>query len=299
MRKKTVKWTKFLQFFTGNIGFSFLKRRSNIKKHTMPGVGDALLVYAVVMFLLVYISVHTPSQWGMIGLALIEIIFLIVPVGLGCYIKTDFTRLFFIKKPNLKDVLGGLCLWIGAVILAYLIIRFIILLFPESIGKVDKVSRLPLGADSLWINLLVTVCLPAVCEELLFRGFIFRALNKKNRNLWSILITSLLFSMIHFSPLTMVYAGILGLALGYALYKTQSIFIPIIIHFINNFTDVIINYYNQHMGVKKINFISLLDPNDYDTESLFWTLVVLSLVFIMFGISLLPGKIKITQKDTC
>lgn len=95
---------------------------------------------------------------------------------------------------------------------------------------------------------------PAFCEELLFRGLILDRLSRFGRAK-AIFISALLFALMHQNPAQILYTFILGLVLGYMFFESGSIWGGIILHFVNNFTQVIMNAidYTQHEA--RANFI--------------------------------------------
>ena len=77
--------------------------------------------------------------------------------------------------------------------------------------------------------------LAPVCEELVFRGAILRALLHWTPRHWgAIAISALLFALIHANPAQMPHAFIIGLLLGWLYYRTDSIVPGIVYHWINN-----------------------------------------------------------------
>ncbi len=98
----------------------------------------------------------------------------------------------------------------------------------------------PLG---LTINIIVIALLPAIMEEVFFRGAMQKTMIKlvKYRFL-GILLTSILFSLIHFQPFSSIPRVFLGLFLGYLYVFSKNIIYPIIFHFLNNLTVVIGSY---------------------------------------------------------
>ena len=88
--------------------------------------------------------------------------------------------------------------------------------------------------------ILVVAAVPAVCEEVMFRGFIQKSFELKLRPFWAILITSIFFGLYHFSPYGLLPLIILGLYFGFAAYKSDSIFTSMSLHFFNNFSAIII-----------------------------------------------------------
>lgn len=90
---------------------------------------------------------------------------------------------------------------------------------------------------------IVFICLiPAVVEELLFRGVLINGL-KNMGNLWAVMLSGLLFSLYHTSPAQTIYQFIIGVIYGVVALHSQSVIPTIILHFFNNFVIVILNYY--------------------------------------------------------
>lgn len=86
------------------------------------------------------------------------------------------------------------------------------------------------------VGILGIVVLGPVAEELLFRGAILGFLLKK-QNLsrqYAILISALIFGIIHLNPAQILYAFILGMALGRIYYQSGSLLICMILHVMLN-----------------------------------------------------------------
>ncbi len=85
--------------------------------------------------------------------------------------------------------------------------------------------------------ILAVALLPAICEELFFRGIVlaeYRVFGSFN----AVVFSSICFAMIHFSVEAFPLYFFSGLVLGVAATVTKSIFIPIIIHFISNMLSI-------------------------------------------------------------
>lgn len=87
----------------------------------------------------------------------------------------------------------------------------------------------------LVLNLFAIAVLPAVGEELLFRGVLQREMQKLTANgHWAVWISAFLFSAIHFQFAGFLPRFLLGAGLGYLLYWTNNLWLPILGHFIFN-----------------------------------------------------------------
>ena len=89
--------------------------------------------------------------------------------------------------------------------------------------------------NDLIFNLLVLAIIPAIGEELFFRGYLQQTfVNYFNRKDLAIIITAFLFSAVHMQFQGFLPRFVLGLILGYLFYCSGSLWLPIIAHFINN-----------------------------------------------------------------
>mgnify|MGYP003398865740 CR=1 FL=1 len=85
------------------------------------------------------------------------------------------------------------------------------------------------------ISLLVLALIPAIFEEMLFRGALQPVCISLTRNVFiGILVTSILFSAIHFSFYGFLTRLFLGLLLGFVYYISKNLWLSISVHFFNN-----------------------------------------------------------------
>ncbi len=85
---------------------------------------------------------------------------------------------------------------------------------------------------------LFTVCIvPAFVEELLFRGVVLKHLAPFGKTA-AVLASALLFGLMHQNAGQFFYATVAGLALGYVLLQTRSLWCCILVHFCNNFLSL-------------------------------------------------------------
>lgn len=78
---------------------------------------------------------------------------------------------------------------------------------------------------------------PAVCEEFLFRGLVFKNFEKIIPASKAVFFSGLLFALFHFHPFNLIPLAILGIFLSFTVYHSGSIYTAVICHFINNFVS--------------------------------------------------------------
>ena len=95
-----------------------------------------------------------------------------------------------------------------------------------------------------WGYFVVGLLAP-VCEELVFRGAVLRALLGWARHHWvAIGVSALLFAVAHANPAQMPHAFAVGLLLGWFYYRTHSVVPGVVFHWVNNSAAyVIYNFY--------------------------------------------------------
>lgn len=85
-----------------------------------------------------------------------------------------------------------------------------------------------------WGYLVVGLLAP-LAEEMVFRGAVLRSLLRWKENPWiGIVISAVLFAVIHMNPAQMPHAFLIGLLLGWMYYRTDSIVPGVVYHWVNN-----------------------------------------------------------------
>lgn len=105
----------------------------------------------------------------------------------------------------------------------------------------------------MFTNLFVMAFLPAMCEEMLFRGWLQRVLVARVNYHVAIWVVAFVFSAIHFQFYGFVPRMLIGAALGYLYCYTGSLWAPIIAHFTNNAMAVVTAFLSYN-GYTSIDF---------------------------------------------
>ena len=104
----------------------------------------------------------------------------------------------------------------------------------------DTLAR-TVQSNSLPINLILLALIPAVVEEVIFRGLIFNGYKK--RNPWrAALLSAVLFGLIHMNINQFTYAFVIGIIFALLTYVTGSIIPAVIGHFVINGSSVILSH---------------------------------------------------------
>ena len=125
-----------------------------------------------------------------------------------------------------------------------------------------------------YLAIFVIAVLPAVVEEIVFRGLVLNGL-KGNGTIYACLMSGALFSIFHMNPEQTIYQFICGTIFAYIALRANSILPTILIHFLNNFVAL--------LNVK-FNFWGT--GNALIQENSAWSIVVIVFAFLMLIVSL-------------
>ncbi|MBM4175363.1 MAG: CPBP family intramembrane metalloprotease [Ignavibacteria bacterium] len=255
-----------------------------LDKYTISPIAAGFLVLIVAFFLYQVIggaltllfagSEVTTENAGMIRLltSISQILFLlVVSILFARLIYDDFNSVFKISKPDWKELVIS---FIGLILIisasqSYLFLQtnFIKYLstqneslksFFDALNNFNsvveesyiKIIKSNNGFDYASIVLSIAL-VPAFCEEFLFRGFVQSSFEQKMKPIWAIILTGVLFGIFHFNPYALLPLIALGAYFSYLVYITQSIFIPVFLHFLNNFITVTVYYFTQSDEILK------------------------------------------------
>lgn len=157
--------------------------------------------------------------------------------------KTKDVLVFYgYKKISWKGILYSVLIGIVVYILNIFVAAFFNSIL-QSLGYTFSSSS-STGYYPFWlfvVNLIMTAILPAICEETAHRGMLLKSLSGYGYKK-AIIISALLFGLLHLNIEQFFYATIIGLYLGYLSILCDTIYPAIIIHFMNNGIGVLMSY---------------------------------------------------------
>lgn len=136
------------------------------------------------------------------------------------------------------------------------------------------------------LNLLLLAVLPAIAEELVFRGVIFNGLRRNVSDAAAIFLSATLFTLMHSSLEQFIYPFILGVILAWLVLRTGSVVSSIIVHMCNNALAI------------TLKFIEVQTGFDFMPKQtwLFWVLAVV-LMAVVFVVLFLIDKFYFKKKS--
>jgi membrane protease YdiL (CAAX protease family) len=141
----------------------------------------------------------------------------------------------------------------------------------------------------LFFNIILIAFIPAIGEELYFRGAIQRVIQPWKGIQVSIWITAIIFSTIHFQFYGFLPRMLMGAFFGYLLIWSKNLWFPVIAHFTNNAIAVIFYYF-------KFNGFKLPDIDSVGTGNTIW-IGLLSGALGLFGFFWLKRRIQLKRGE--
>ena len=208
------------------------------KKSILSGLG----MFIIVMLSMIFIASPLQGNFGMVGLLLTEVMFLILAVGGVLLTKGSLKEIFSIKKPALRQTVATLILWMASYLLVLFSTIVCAYLFPESFSNVSSSMTEFFTAVPFWAQFLIVAVSPAICEEAVHRGFILHTFKDIKRPWVIVLSMGVIFGIFHLSPFRFVQTAILGACMTWVMLKTENVVLPALFHGVNNLLPVLISF---------------------------------------------------------
>jgi sodium transport system permease protein len=220
----------------GKPGRSWRQRWSVPLTDTPLYPGDAFTAFGVAYLLLYFvfmplqrrdlISGLLVTQWvGMLGLAVIY------PLVNR---RRPTTALGLAPPATLTPFLGAALIGVGAWVLANAAAQWVLPPPKEYLDAFRKMLFPEIAGRGVLVNLLLFALTPAICEELLFRGVILRALLSRTSPLVAIAVSAAMFGIFHVDIYRLLPTTLLGMVLGFIAWRSGSIWPSMLAHFLNN-----------------------------------------------------------------
>lgn len=217
------------------------------EKEATPSVAEAGVCFVLILMLSFAFLVANQKSGAVAGgaesIMTTQFIFLVCTVGLppvfmAMLLTTHVTRTLKLTWPGIKFLIVGFTLAFTLQPLSLTLMGWLDPFFPDVPDSVKAV----LGAMEkapLWLSLAAIAVAPAVCEELAFRGFILSGLQHARHRWVPIVVSALMFGVIHMIPKQQFNAALLGLVLGLLAVRSGSLLPGVLFHFIFNGSQVL------------------------------------------------------------
>ena len=244
---------------------------STIHKCNIPALLVCVVMILLIISELVLKNANIGKQNSYIALVIVQFLVFLLPCAFFVSLKNNKFNgglSYYNFRPFSPKLLGFTAFSLAVMIFGNMAIKYLGYIF---FGFVNA-STVIYADDNLIALLMATVILPAITEEILLRGIVFTEYEQNNTGaLGAIIGSAFLFAFIHFDPKGFISYLFAGVILATALHVTRSLFVPIIIHLMNNsiclFTDT---------------FLKRVSKESISSFFVFFMLVVLFLVALFF-----------------
>ncbi|NNE46999.1 MAG: CPBP family intramembrane metalloprotease [Rhodothermales bacterium] len=144
---------------------------------------------------------------------------------------------------------------------------------------IEPIERMLSKPGALGFNIAMIALTPAICEEILFRGYVQRQVERTAGVLWGIAITGIVFGAYHLQITKIIPLSVLGIYLGYITWRSGSIIPAVIVHFANNAAAILIGTYAARSPDMTLE--------DLDSVQIPWYFLVAGFLFLAGSVHLM------------
>lgn len=124
----------------------------------------------------------------------------------------------------------------------------------KNIGYTSTVANIDLSSTGKFIaSIFYIALLPAIAEELIFRGIITNGLKKYGTTI-AVVVSAIFFALMHQNLQQLIYQLFLGGVMAYIVIKTGSILYTMLLHFFNNFVILLNGYLSYGKTQTEIDY---------------------------------------------
>lgn len=156
---------------------------------------------------------------------------------------TDIKKYLRIRFTSVKEIILAVLITVSLLPFCYFISELLMdwLAIPDSLKDMSEHLFAAKSTGQFIFLVFVIAVTPAICEEVFFRGYFQRTLERttgRKSFIWG----GILFGLFHMQPLSLITLSILGVLFSFFFYRSRSIFPSSAAHFTNNFIALLLLY---------------------------------------------------------
>jgi sodium transport system permease protein len=253
-----------------------------------PSVSEAFFCAVLILLVRFFMTfaMHAPETFADFGRLVVvsQLVVILTPAMLMTVMLTRSpAQTLLLRKPIWWVVPAGALLALALHPALRLFQLAVEQLYPTSPAVQESLHSLE-QAPNFWIPLLLVAFIPAVCEELAFRGFILSGFRHLGHKWWAIILSSLIFGVTHMLLQQSIVACVVGAVIGYIAVQSGSIFPAMAFHFTHNGLLLAMMEFQNSELLKKITR-PLADGNEFIYD---WWLVgvgciIAGIILVLFA----------------
>jgi sodium transport system permease protein len=215
-----------------------------------PSAAEALLCGVLILMVGFFMNLLIAKQdlsANPVALAAIsQLVVIATPALLMTIMLTRSPRkTLLLNRPPLLSIPAAALLALAAHPIVGLLNAGVQKLYPVNSNLEKAISNLMGNLPSFWVAMLLLAVLPAICEELAYRGFILSGLRHLGHKWRAIAISSFFFGVTHGILQQSIVAFVVGLMLGYLAVQSGSILPGIVYHLVHNTSIIACKWASQ------------------------------------------------------
>jgi len=237
--------------------YMIAERERTALKRTALAIGLSVIIFFVSSYLAGY-ALATPTYYILESVPTVELydvvyelytaliyalplLLAIIPIPLLTRIPLKVA--LPMRKPQARIAVPGVMAALGSSVIGITIASVLLTLF-QTAGLGYDVPTPPVPETNIGILMYIFTLsvLPAILEEILFRGFILQSLRRFG-DMFAVIISALVFALVHGNFAQLPNAFIMGVTIAFLAVKTGSLIPGMILHFINNFGATVLDVF--------------------------------------------------------
>ena len=226
---------------TGSLRATFSRRL--MKPESQPPVSMAMLIVALLFpaWFFVQSLLSADPEAGSSGLLRgtaiwMPLLFVLIPAGVLAYWKVNLRLSLCLRWPETRYLLAAVLIGMSAWVPAHelYVAQQTFMPIPQAVSKSMVEMQETVRGFHPAMALLILALIPAVCEELLFRGVFLAGLRTALSSRSAILVSAAVFGVFHFALFKFMPTAALGIVLAYLCWRSRSILPCVTMHLVHN-----------------------------------------------------------------
>lgn len=211
------------------------------ERQPTPTVAGAVCCGMVILLIRFFLGLALPQPTGFQGFAVLAAVTQLVVIAtpallMTVMLTTSPAQTLLLRRPAWPTIPAAAILAVALQPLANLVQRGVIWLYPvgEEVQRTIQALEDLFRQGPAWQSLVVVALMPAVCEELAFRGFILSGFRHLGHRWRAIVYAAVLFGLTHTILQQSIVACLIGIVIGLIAVQSGSIFPAMAFHFVHN-----------------------------------------------------------------
>jgi sodium transport system permease protein len=276
--------------------FSLWVKHLRRDREVTPSVSEAMFCGVLILMIRFFMSFALPIPHTFRDFALLAVVTQLVVVATPALLMTIMltsspVQTLLLRKPPLIAPLAAALLAVTLHPAVNLLQTVVNRVYPLSEQLAKELDRLMIEPGSIGTMLLVLAVMPAICEELAFRGFILSGLRHVGHKWTAIVLSSIFFGATHAIFQQSLIACLVGMVIGFLAIQSGSLLPGVLFHVVHNSMGLLIKQLTPSLA-QEDHWLHWLVRKTTDEGQLYhWPVVLFSVAAsgaILFWFQRLP-----------